>query len=86
MLLCDWRSSRGNQEEITKAYSSARQLYFEKFLRNGLYTFRYDNDTPVIVSAIVSDVDILITGDKDFAELSIERPEILIPSEFLNRY
>lgn len=47
---------------------------------------RDQSDTPVIVSAIVSDVDILITGDKDFAELAIERPEILIPSEFLNRY
>ncbi len=43
-------------------------------------------DIPVIVSAIVSDVDILITGDKDFAELSIERPEVLTPSEFLNKY
>lgn len=47
---------------------------------------RDKKDIPVIVSAIASDVDILITGDKDFAELSIERPEILTPSEFLNRY
>ena len=47
---------------------------------------RDKKDIPVIVSAIVSDVDILITGDKDFAELSIERPEILTPSEFLNKY
>ncbi len=47
---------------------------------------RDKKDIPVIVSAIVSDVDILITGDKDFEELSIKRPEILTPSEFLNRY
>ena len=43
-------------------------------------------DIPVIVSAIASDVDILITGDKDFAGLFVERPEILTPSEFLNKY
>ena len=43
-------------------------------------------DIPVIVSAIASDVDILITGDKDFADLDIERPGILTPTEFLNKY
>lgn len=47
---------------------------------------RDKKDIPVIVSAIVSDVDILITGDKDFAGLSIERLEVLTPSEFLNKY
>jgi len=39
-----------------------------------------------LVSTIVSDVDILITGDKDFTVLEIERPEILSPSEFSERY
>ena len=47
---------------------------------------RDEKDIPVIASAIASDVDILITGDKDFAGLAIERPEILTPSEFLNKY
>jgi len=43
-------------------------------------------DRPILASAIVSDVDILITGDKDFSDIEIERPEILIPSEFLEQY
>jgi len=47
---------------------------------------RDKKDIPVIVSAISSDVDILITGDKDFAGLNIGRPEILTPSQFLNKY
>lgn len=47
---------------------------------------RDEKDIPVIISAIASDVDILITGDKDFAGLDIERPEILTPSEFLGKY
>lgn len=32
------------------------------------------------------DVDIIVTGDKHFLELEIERPEILTPSEFLLKY
>lgn len=47
---------------------------------------RDEKDMPVIVSAIVSDVDVLITGDKDFADLSIERLEILTPAEFTKKY
>jgi len=34
----------------------------------------------------LEDVDILITGDKDFAAVDIDRPEILTPTEFLSKY
>ena len=43
-------------------------------------------DAPVLYSSIMSDVDILITGDKDFSNINIEKPEILTPSEFLGKY
>ena len=43
-------------------------------------------DRPILASAIISDVDILLTGDKDFTSLKIERPEILTPSEFAEQY
>lgn len=43
-------------------------------------------DEPVLYSSIMSDVDILITGDKDFRDIDIEKPEILTPSEFLKKY
>ena len=36
--------------------------------------------------AMVEDVDVLITGDKDFAEIEVERPEICTPAEFMRRY
>lgn len=32
------------------------------------------------------DVDVLITGDKDSAGIDIDRPEILTPTEFLDKY
>jgi predicted nucleic acid-binding protein len=43
-------------------------------------------DYPVLYSAIVEDVDILITGDKDFSDVDVEKPEILTPQKFLEKY
>lgn len=43
-------------------------------------------DTPILASAIYENVDVLITGDKDFSNLDIDHPEILTPSEFLSKY
>ena len=47
---------------------------------------RDERDTPVLAMAILDDVDILITGDKDFYDVDVERPEILSPSDFLEKY
>jgi predicted nucleic acid-binding protein len=35
---------------------------------------------------VISDVDILISGDKDFDDVKLEKPEIITPSEFINTY
>jgi predicted nucleic acid-binding protein len=35
---------------------------------------------------IQEDVDILITGDKDFQEVNLEKPEILTPVDFITKY
>jgi predicted nucleic acid-binding protein len=52
----------------------------------GDITIRDKNDQPILASAIAADVDILITGDKDFKALSIERPEIMTIAEFMDTY
>lgn len=39
-------------------------------------------DLPVLVSAILSDSDILITGDKDFEGIKIDKPLIFTPSKY----
>jgi putative PIN family toxin of toxin-antitoxin system len=51
-----------------------------------LFEIRDDNDYIILHTAIIEDIDILITGDKDFAAVDIERPEILTPSEYLAKY
>ena len=53
---------------------------------DGLYEIRDVDDEKVLYSAIMADVDILLTGDMDFSDIDIERPEILTPSEFLEKY
>ena len=87
-------------EEIQRKWPDTKND-LEKFLTNlpfemiytpkspdidDLFTIRDPDDEKVLYSAIISDVDILLTGDKDFADIEIERPEILTPREFLDRY
>jgi len=43
-------------------------------------------DLPILVSAILAELDIIITGDKDFLSLEIDKPIILTPREFVDRY
>ena len=47
---------------------------------------RDKSDYPILASAIVADVDVFITGDKDFLALDVERPEILAISQFAEQY
>jgi predicted nucleic acid-binding protein len=44
------------------------------------------NDYPILASAMIANVDILITGDRDFGGVHIERPEILTIREFMEKY
>jgi len=39
-------------------------------------------DLPVLASAILSDSDILLTGDKDFENLKIDKPLIFSPARY----
>ena len=47
---------------------------------------RDKKDYPILASAIIADVDVFITGDKDFGGLDLERPEIMTISEFEQKY
>ena len=47
---------------------------------------RDTKDSPILATAIMEDVDIFLTGDKDFLVLDVETPEILTMTEFLQKY
>ena len=40
-------------------------------------------DQPILNAAIVADVDVILTGDKDFLSLDMEHPKCLTVAEFL---
>ena len=50
--------------------------YAEKLIRDA-------KDQPILNAAIVSDVDIILTGDKDFLSLDMEHPKCMTAAEFL---
>lgn len=58
----------------------------ETLPNHGWFTIRDANDEKVLYSAIIADVDILITGDKDFGDIPVEKPTILTPRMFMEKY
>ena len=75
-------------------------LYLEKFLSKFsfelVYTpqdieiYKYPDirdvaDLPILVSAILEDVDVIVTGDKDFFDVGIDKPEIITVKEYFER-
>ncbi len=43
-------------------------------------------DYPVLYTAMTNGVDVLVTGDKDFANVDVEMPEIMTPTQFAETY
>lgn len=41
------------------------------------------NDRPILRSALKAGVEILVTGDKNFLESSVKKPNIVTPSQFI---
>jgi putative PIN family toxin of toxin-antitoxin system len=58
----------------------------EKIDRSKYPDIRDVKDLPVLVSAIIEDADVLISGDADFALIGLEAPEILNPRNFVEKY
>lgn len=47
---------------------------------------RDEQGLPILVSAIIGDVDVFVTGDKDFYCINIEKPQIVSPKDFGEMY
>lgn len=60
-------------------------VYTPKEPELGLFVIRDPDDYAVLYSALVEDVDIFVTGDKDFEGVVLEKPEIMTPANFLAR-
>lgn len=86
--------------EVVARKWPARSYALEKFLQAltyeivltpidleaGVFDIRDPKDYPVLYSAMLADADVLVTGDKDFGDVEVGRPEILTPAEYVERY
>ena len=43
-------------------------------------------DSPILATAIMENIEVFLTGDKDFLVLDVESPEILTMKAFLEQY
>ena len=87
------------QDVVTRKFpakSKALDTFLESLPYELVYTPKYfdaskypqvrdKKDTPILVTAILEDIDILLSGDDDFSPVVIERPDILSPSMFLRK-
>lgn len=53
---------------------------------NKLFEIRDEDDYIILHTAIIENVDIFITGDKDFFDVKIDTPEIMSANDFLEKY
>lgn len=61
-------------------------VYSPMNVENKLFEIRDADDYIILHTAIIENVDVFITGDKDFDDVDIDRPEIMNVSEFLEKY
>ena len=61
-------------------------VYSPTTVENKLFEIRDKDDYIILHTAIIEDVDVFLTGDKDFNDIDIEKPEIMNTTEFLEKY
>ena len=75
----------GEMDEFLTALSFTL-VYSPQTVPTGLFEIRDIEDAPILYTAIIEDADILITGDKDFNDVEIEKPKIMTIAEFEQIY
>ena len=60
--------------------------YSPKLMPLGLFEIRDASDTPILYTAIIDGIDVLITGDKDFDDVEVEKPDIMTITDFEKEY
>ncbi len=61
-------------------------VYSPTHVENKLFHIRDENDYIILHTAIIENIDIFLTGDKDFDNINISLPKIMTASEFLENY
>jgi predicted nucleic acid-binding protein len=72
-------------------YDVIEKVPYELFILEKIDNKKYPkirdmDDLPVLANAIESNVDLLVTGDKDFDNITIEKPIIINPRNYIDEY
>jgi putative PIN family toxin of toxin-antitoxin system len=98
LVLCQY--TLDELKNVFKKKFTKRIEYFNKFIKELKYevidmnkkknkkypSIRDVDDMPLLANAIEAKTDILITGDKDFANIKIKAPQIMKPVEYVGKY
>ncbi len=97
MVLCDYVLEEFRLVTVRKFPDKIKNLnqFFHEFPFEFLYVprewesgavpeIRDMKDSPILAAATMENVDVFVTGDKDFTSLDIEYPKILTMTEFMN--
>ena len=60
--------------------------YTPNSVPSGLFEIRDMADAPILYTAIIEGIDVFITGDKDFHEVGIEKPNVMTITDFHDMY
>ena len=72
--------------ELFLSEFSYELLLTPAILPQDLPSIRDGGDLPILASAITGNVDLLLTGDKDFEAVDVTRPAVLSPTKFMEQY
>lgn len=61
-------------------------VYTPEQIKEGEFYIRDPKDYPILYTAIIENVDLVVSGDEDFKDTDVTHPEIVTPAEFLARY
>ena len=75
----------GELDEFLTALSFTL-VYSPQTVPTGLFEIRDMADAPILYTAILEGIDVLLTGDKDFDDVEIEKPKIITITEFEQVY
>lgn len=86
---------------VTERKFSSKRTYMEQFFielpfelvytpreldLNEFPEMRDEKDSPILATAMMEDIDVFLTGDKDFLVLDVEMPMILTMKDFLEQF
>ncbi|MCL2198369.1 MAG: putative toxin-antitoxin system toxin component, PIN family [Defluviitaleaceae bacterium] len=75
-----------NELDVFLTTLSFTLAYTPNQLPTGMFEIRDISDAPILYTAIIEGVDVLITGDKDFDDVDVDMPDIVTIASFETDY